>query len=542
MAITKTLIANGSKEHHKFTLNVTEDRTSGNSSFNSFSFILAPIKNGYDWYGWNNKISYEIKIDTKTFTGTIPQYNGTSTVILSSSSGIEIPHNEDGTKTIGISFKVTDTTGASYTCGNASASGTMELSELHKAPTVTLDSVVEKNQILVNAGVPGTTFVPRLSIKEFNISAIPYDDATITEYRVQNSTGIIAYESTSPVGVDLTKNELMWGYEQETGKPISQWHIYVKDNKGARGHLLWSDNTVIPYLKPNLIQTASSVKRNGQISGKVNLNLTGTFYNDKIGNKSNTISLSYKYWKKGTTEPDTYITIPSDVYTISGNNVSIANWNVTKNGNIVEDVDKSGIYLFKIKAIDAFGCESEEITLTCPKGEWLMAKFKDRVDFKKITQQGQSVATKSDTQKHIVSACVSNEYSLSVTAWASYRAKINSATVIGDKLSFDSTNNCIVIGDGVSKIQMTGAVFFDGTTPKGQLRAWCQVRNTDGNARFALPAYQYMSSGTPIIVNVPPLILNVSPGEVVELILQTGASGTAKILARGTSIFVEVIE
>lgn len=145
-------------------------------------------------------------------------------------------------------------------------------------------------------------------------------------------------------------------------------------------------------------------------------------------------------------------------------------------------------------------------------------------------------------KRHIVSAYLSSDYSPSVTAWTSYRAKIDTANVTGDKLSFDSANNWIVIGDGVSKIQMTGAVFFDGNTPKGQLRAWCQVRDTDGNARFAVPAYQYMSSGTAIIVNVPTFILNVSPGEVVELIFQTGASGTAKIVARGTSIFVEVIE
>lgn len=145
-------------------------------------------------------------------------------------------------------------------------------------------------------------------------------------------------------------------------------------------------------------------------------------------------------------------------------------------------------------------------------------------------------------KRHMISAYLSSDYSPSVTAWTSYRAKIDTTNVTGDKLSFDSANNWIVIGDGVSKIQMTGAVFFDGNTPKGQLRAWCQVRGTDGNARFAVPAYQYMSSGTPVIVNVPTFVIDVSPGEVVELIFQTGASGTAKIVARGTSIFVEVIE
>ena len=122
MAITKTITANGSKGHHRFSLKVNEDRTSGNTSFTSFSFKMEPIQTGWDWNGWNDKVSYQIKIGDKTYNGTIPSYNGSSTVTLKSESNIEIPHNTDGTKTIDISFSVKDTTGVNYTCGDASAS------------------------------------------------------------------------------------------------------------------------------------------------------------------------------------------------------------------------------------------------------------------------------------------------------------------------------------------------------------------------------------------------------------------------------------
>ena len=146
MALNKTLIANGSKGHHKFILSVNEDTTSGNKSLMGHSFSLVPIQKGWDWADWGSKISYEIKfteniVDSSTgetqtnelykTTGTISKYDGDSTVILNSASGIEIEHDSDGTKTIDISFTVTDSTGQSYTCGNASASGSMELTTLH---------------------------------------------------------------------------------------------------------------------------------------------------------------------------------------------------------------------------------------------------------------------------------------------------------------------------------------------------------------------------------------------------------------------------
>ena len=45
MAIqTKILNANGSKGHHKFKLTVNEESTSGNSSYMSYSFTIAPIQ------------------------------------------------------------------------------------------------------------------------------------------------------------------------------------------------------------------------------------------------------------------------------------------------------------------------------------------------------------------------------------------------------------------------------------------------------------------------------------------------------------------
>ncbi len=132
-----TITANGSKGHHKFTLTV-EETTVGTSSQNTsevtYTFQIAPKVKGYDWSGWSNKISYTVTIDGTEYTGTIPSYNGSSTVTLKTGTQT-ITHNDDGNKSIAISFSVSDTTGQSYTCGNASSNGTLALTYIPRYAT-----------------------------------------------------------------------------------------------------------------------------------------------------------------------------------------------------------------------------------------------------------------------------------------------------------------------------------------------------------------------------------------------------------------------
>ena len=134
MLQTKILTANGSKGHHKFTLTVEENSTNveSNTSSISFNFKISPIQNGWDWYYYNNTISYSININGQNFSGYIPNYDGSSTVTLATST-FNATHDSNGKKTINASFSVNDTSGASYTCGNASASSTMILTTIPRA-------------------------------------------------------------------------------------------------------------------------------------------------------------------------------------------------------------------------------------------------------------------------------------------------------------------------------------------------------------------------------------------------------------------------
>ena len=135
---TKTITANGSKGHHRFTLIVNEDSTNieTNKSLGTYTFQISPIQTGWNWADWGSRISYSGSIGDTTFSGTIPRYDAQVTETLTSGS-FEIKHNPDGNKTIAISFSVTDNTGVNYTCGNASDSGDMTLTYIPRKTNFT---------------------------------------------------------------------------------------------------------------------------------------------------------------------------------------------------------------------------------------------------------------------------------------------------------------------------------------------------------------------------------------------------------------------
>ena len=137
-----SISANGSKGHHKFTLNVNETSTStpNNTSTVSWSLVLSPAVSGYSWI-YNNTVpvSYSINVNGSVYSGNIMTYDGTSTVTVRSGS-LTVGHNNDGSKSISFSFSITDHVGQYYTSGNASASGSMSLTKINRYPSISSGS------------------------------------------------------------------------------------------------------------------------------------------------------------------------------------------------------------------------------------------------------------------------------------------------------------------------------------------------------------------------------------------------------------------
>ena len=362
--------ANGSNAHHKFTFNVNEISTSteNNNSILSTSFQLSPLQNGWDW-NWYNKISYELLItsvndneETVTHlrkTGYINSYSG-SGILTISSGNVTVDHNTDGTKTINFSFKVVDSTGQSYTCGSASASGELKLTDLHKPPVINSVTITEGK-----SGIPNDVFVNLLSQKTFNFDVTTYDNATIKEYSVLGT-------KSATNGFKIAIGDL------GTGTSLSL-NYNVIDSLNGIGTLIES-KTLIPYFKPTFVNTDTIVKRDGQTSGRAILNAKGSFYNSNIGNLTQYAKpkIYIKFWNKNDEEPSTYSEIPEANIKLNGNEFTISSY------LIGSDFDYRSSYSVKLYVKDAF-FQSEELSKSIPIGEATWTEYKDRVDFKKIS-------------------------------------------------------------------------------------------------------------------------------------------------------------
>lgn len=133
----------GAYGHHNFTLTVTEGtpNNTANTSTVSFTFKISPVATNWNWNSWGDSITFTVTINGEKYTGSIPSYDGCSTVTLKKGS-LPVVHGDDGSKTISYSFSVDDdangknSSGEYYTPGDASANGTLELTTIPRATSI----------------------------------------------------------------------------------------------------------------------------------------------------------------------------------------------------------------------------------------------------------------------------------------------------------------------------------------------------------------------------------------------------------------------
>lgn len=219
-----SISANGSLGHHKFTLTVTESSTSvaNNTSTVKYTFQLSPVQTSWAWEQWGSSISYTITINGTKYTGTIPAYDGYATVTLKSGSQT-VTHSSDGSKSISYSFSVTDGAGQRYTPGNASASGTLKLTNIPRASTfgtITGNTIGSSMTVKINRA--SSSFDHRLYYKVGNMDWIrvglhveteaTFTISTTTAKQIPNSTSgtlqllLKTYNGSTQIGENLYKD------------------------------------------------------------------------------------------------------------------------------------------------------------------------------------------------------------------------------------------------------------------------------------------------------------------------------------------------
>lgn len=296
--------------------------------------------------------------------------------------------------------------GASFSPTTGSASGELTLTALHDAPTLNDVTCKEKNTLLTSVGVGDDYVVANLSIKEFTIDVDTYDGATVTKYEVINGEKV--YDSTTNVvKVDFQKNELVTRYNELLERDVADLYIRITDDLGGVLQFVYPYTYIIPYTKPSIEKTSTTIKRktgNGTVltDNKALLNFVGTCYkgNDTVGN-NNKPTVQYKIWGNNESEPSTYNTLTTP-------NVA----NVTIKDFEIGDLLYTEPYNYKIRIYDVFFKEETTITIkvdTLPTGVSVWSEYKDRVNFSKLTIKHKEVTPNEDVGK-TATAWLSGDY------------------------------------------------------------------------------------------------------------------------------------
>ena len=258
----------------------------------------------------------------------------------------------------------------------------------HEVPSDISYTMTETNPLLVSAGISNDLIVENLSIKNFAITYTLHGGATMTSLGMYNISTPYSAPS-SPFSIDL-RNTTLRKNNDNTKIPL---RAFVKDSFTTQGVSSETLYDFITYTPITLVETNTFAKRDGQISGKVNLSVNGTFYNDELGNvdQSNTYkpTIKYKFWKYGDTEPSTYAyTIPSSNINISGTTFNVTDYAIgSTNTSATNYFDPDYAYRVKVQVEDNFSVYySKEKSI--PVGEATWTEYPNRVDFKKITIGG----------------------------------------------------------------------------------------------------------------------------------------------------------
>ena len=375
----KILASNG---NHYYTLKVVEESISNvnNTSTISWSFTLSCKNENYNWYSWGNKISYSVSINgASVATGTIPNYDGVSTVVLASGSNLPITHNNNGSKAISIGFNVSSPTYPNYLSGTAKSDDTFTLTNIpryaeiltapnfndEENPTITYSNPLGNSMGTLEACIAnstgGTVYVQYKSLTKTNSSytfnltdaerAVLRRAATketldirffirckITnneEYTYSSLPRVLTIINAKPTLVPTAKvkDTVLTGSTNKAIKGISDidfafnataqkeativsYSVECGSKKGSaasgtlydiesntvkftiedsRGNVLTKNITLtlVDYVGLTCNQTAT-IELVGETGAKINLTVSGNYFNSSLGATANTLQLQYR--------------------------------------------------------------------------------------------------------------------------------------------------------------------------------------------------------------------------------------------------------
>lgn len=315
-------------------------------------------------------------------------WSGTTKHTTTSTFSVNVPGSQQELTNVKFRVSRTGSYANDYSKGGALSStscSNISIGIGHTPPSNVDFYLEETSEKVINASVPETTYVKTLSNKRVTMAYTLHDEATASKYGIQDKYNTYVF-NTNPFIIDGS------AIKDEVGNKIT-FKTFVIDSMGGTGYSNSIVYDYIDYNSVNLVETATTVKRDGQTSGKVKLNIDGTFYNGTIGDVTQTKpTIKYKFWKLGDTEPTTFNNIiSSDNISVNENKFVVSNYEIGSTNETASNYfNPNNAYRIKIFVQDNFTTYTSN-EKSVPIGEATWSEYKDRVDFKKITIQGKNV-------------------------------------------------------------------------------------------------------------------------------------------------------
>ena len=284
----------GSKGHHTFRLNVTETSVSVANNTSSLDASFTIDASGWYWEGWGSKITYSLSIAGNSYSGSIPSIPNNKAYTIRSITGISVPHNDDGSKTISYSFSVSDGAGQSYTPGSASASGSLTLTKIDRASSISsitssvnigsncaigISKKVSSYTSTLEYQIGGTSTWTSIASKwssgsdlaqtyNWTVPTSVYNSMTSTETQKTITIRLTTYNGDTQIGSSTTSSFTA----KATGSPSISSSSVVDTNTVTTN--LTQDNTKIVSGVSNIKVTVAAAGINGSTISKITCNGT----------------------------------------------------------------------------------------------------------------------------------------------------------------------------------------------------------------------------------------------------------------------------
>lgn len=408
----------------------------------------------------------------------------------------EIPNAKTGTCTI-----TCETYSGSTLIGTKTTTFTITANENLCKPTL-IGSVVDTNQTTLDLTGDGSILVKYYSTASITYMPTARNGASIVETQINNQV-----VSSSPhVITNIDTNQII---------------ITTTDSRGYSTTLTLTP-PIINYIPLTMNAT---FYRTAPTTGEVSLTFTGNYFNGDFGVELNTLSLTWYYKLKDSQSWDAGGTLILNTdYKIIENTYHSGDTNYEQPISLGYIFNYQNQYDFKIEFTDKL--ETHEIIQTVSKGVPIINWDDDHFNVNgEITQY---------EQPFIPSYCVAtitNSQSIS----SSYVVNLNQ--IERSQGNFTLENGYIKIGSGISKVRVSASIFVDSWSG-GSSYLWGRIfKNTDdvGNSIVSGPA-RYISS------SIPSTIVDVSEGDNIKLMADSGSGGSLRTGANNTWLCVEKVE